>query len=116
MLTISMITTIRPFIWRLLGVIHMKIFHRQNVKIYVDDKPSSGQAKIVNELVESGANVNVAKADGPTPLHIAADGGFTEQDQVNIIETLLNHGANPELVDKNGKTALDLATKSGKLD
>lgn len=77
-------------------------------------KPFLGEAKIVNELVENGANVNLAKSDGPTPLHIAADGGFTEQDQLNIVETLLKHGANPELVDKNGKTPLDLATKSGK--
>lgn len=68
---------------------------------------------MVKLLLENAANVNSVNDDLQTPLHLAAERGFTEPTQGEIIKLLIEHGANAGLRDKNHKTALDLAVKNG---
>lgn len=72
-----------------------------------------GQSKIVDVLLENGANVNLANNNGETALMIAAESGFTEQDQEIIVEILLEYEANIDLINKNGDTASSIAHKNG---
>lgn len=63
-------------------------------------------AKIVDILVESGADIN-KKSNGVTPLHFASNipqGGSTK-----LLEHLLKKGANPNIQDFQGSTPLFVA-------
>lgn len=60
-----------------------------------------GALRTVQALVESGANVNAASADGTTPLVIATING-----QFDLAKYLLDHGAEPNAAGASGMTAL----------
>jgi len=65
--------------------------------------------KVIELLVEAGANVDVQDANGATPLMKAIDSGFAYP---NAVRALLQAGADTQLKDKVGRTALDMATTS----
>lgn len=62
----------------------------------------------VEMLLDCGANINGAAADGRTPLHYAAEEGLSD-----IVELLLRRGANIRAVTKDDKTVVHLAAKNG---
>jgi ankyrin repeat protein len=66
--------------------------------------------EIVDLLIKSGANPNLAENDtGGTPLMYAAKLGYME-----IVNLLLNAGADPTIQDIDGETALMKAKKCSK--
>ena len=62
-------------------------------------------------LIEKGADVNVAGANGVTPLMIAADAGDEE-----LAEMLVDKGANVNASASGGWTSLILACETGNPD
>jgi ankyrin repeat protein len=73
-----------------------------------DESGSESQAlKVVQLLLDAGANINDGDARGRTALMIAAEGGRAE-----IAYLLLARGADPSLRDKTGKRAADLTVLS----
>ena len=60
--------------------------------------------RISQLLIEHGANVNAAAANGNAPLHIAAAEG-----DATMATLLLDTGASPTLCNQSGLTALELA-------
>lgn len=68
---------------------------------------SIGSIEIVDMLVSSGADVNLANLQGVTPLMDAAYGSLA------MVKLLLKHGAKPGLRDENGHTALKIARQEG---
>mmetsp|Transcript_22442 Transcript_22442/g.46795 ORF Transcript_22442/g.46795 Transcript_22442/m.46795 type:complete len:162 (+) Transcript_22442:158-643(+) len=54
---------------------------------------------VVSWLLSCGANVNVADAEGDTPLHYA--------DSLEVARVLLANGADPTIRNSEGKTALE---------
>ncbi|ORX68591.1 ankyrin, partial [Linderina pennispora] len=52
--------------------------------------------ELLKYLLENGGNVNIADADGDTPLHICEDKACAE--------LLLEHGADPECKNSEGLT------------
>ena len=61
---------------------------------------------MVNALLEAGADVNMKRYDGYTPLHLAAQRGKS-----NIIRALIAEGADIAATDQHMNTAADLAEK-----
>lgn len=55
-------------------------------------------------MIDAGADVNAADADGETALMAAAEKGH-----VSKVKVLLDHGANVNARDRRGKTALQYA-------
>jgi uncharacterized protein len=74
----------------------------------IQSAAAAGHDKVVNVLLDNGANPNVREQGGYTPLHAAAQNGDEE-----MIRTLLYGGADLTLKSDNGKTALDIATEAG---
>lgn len=68
----------------------------------------AGDLQKVQELLESGADVNEQDDRGRTPLHFAVD-----SDNPEMIRLLLNNGADPSLTDNSSCTPLDHADKNG---
>ena len=64
----------------------------------------------VNQLLESGVNVNVSRADGSTALSWAS-----QRPDIHIVTALLKAGADPNSQDENGETPLTLASARGNL-
>ncbi len=54
-------------------------------------------------LLKSGADTNMAMADGRTPLHISSESGT-----LAVLRQLLDNGADPLLVDSVSKLMFDL--------
>lgn len=69
---------------------------------------SYGRVSAVENLLESGVNVNVKTVSGITPLIMAASKGYAD-----IVKVLLDHGANPASRGKDGKTAREFAEELG---
>ena len=65
----------------------------------------------VDQLLQSGANIESVGGNGWRPLHIAA-----RHDQLKIVEVLLDHGANFEAVDYEGLRPLHHAASTGCLE
>jgi ankyrin repeat protein len=69
---------------------------------------ASAHSKLVQLLVEHGADVNARAASGATPLFWAV-----MRDQKDDVKFLLDHGANPNIPDTYGDTILDCALHLG---
>ena len=63
---------------------------------------------MVELLLENGADTDIKRAGGLTPLHLAARKG-----RARIAKLLLESGANPHEADDKGETPADAAEKSG---
>ena len=68
----------------------------------------AGQPACLQELIKSGANVNLMNNDGKTPLMCAAGAG-----QPACLQELIKSGANVNLMNNDGKTPLMCAAGSG---
>lgn len=66
-----------------------------------------GNTRIVELLIENGANVNAKDVFEDTAMHEACIGGHA-----SVVKLLLNHGASPD-VRGFGGTPLDIAEKNG---
>ena len=75
--------------------------------VYVCRGDRGGDPKVVQELLDQGANVNIQNSKGQTALHCATKAGF-----VGLVKILLAHGANVNAQDNNGDTPLHAACKS----
>ena len=69
---------------------------------------AGNRLKVVQRLLKEGANVNAGTWFDDSPLHVAAEQGFTE-----ILETLLTAEAEVDCYSDNGLTALCLAATHG---
>jgi len=69
---------------------------------------TNGHLAVVQFLLDKGARVNAADADGRTALILAAIKGHRD-----VVELLLKKGANPTLSDTGGRTALYWALANG---
>jgi len=69
---------------------------------------AAGHEKVVQVLLQLGADPNIREQGGYTPLHAAA-----QNKDVDMIRTLLYGGADLTLQGNDGNTALDLAINSG---
>ncbi len=67
---------------------------------------TNGHTRIVQWLLESGANANYRYGPGYSPLHAAAANGHLE-----IAKLLFKHGADKTAVTNDGKSAVDLAAE-----
>ncbi|ROT61622.1 putative serine/threonine-protein phosphatase 6 regulatory ankyrin repeat subunit B isoform X3 [Penaeus vannamei] len=67
--------------------------------------------KCAEMLLKSGADANLPKDDGQTPLHLAAFHG-----NLLTLKLLLEDNANPSLQSKTGETALHLACSSCRVE
>ncbi|ELU08127.1 hypothetical protein CAPTEDRAFT_125093, partial [Capitella teleta] len=70
---------------------------------------AAGHARIVEDLLDHGAKIDIKVTGGKTPLHHAAAQGYED-----ILKILLRHKAKIDAADENGNTALMIATKEGK--
>lgn len=61
-------------------------------------------ADVFKILIDGGADVNVAVADGKTPLIVASSLGY-----ISLAKLLIERGALPEQIDEKGETALNHA-------
>jgi uncharacterized protein len=70
-----------------------------------------GDLRRVSLLIDVGADVNAADADGRTPLHHASSCGRTD-----IVRILVQRGADLDAEDARGRTALHVASAGGHVD
>ena len=69
--------------------------------------------KIVQDLLNLGADCSAKNRRGAEPLHYASDANiWNSSAQVTTIECLIRAGANPNAVDKNGVTPLHRAVRT----
>lgn len=69
---------------------------------------TSGNGEMANLLIQHGANVDLRKADGRSPLHVATIHGNLE-----FAEVLIKNGAAVDAVDQDGVSPLQLAVLNG---
>lgn len=82
----------------------------RGLKTYLGASPiflasSVGAIEVMEMLLRSGADINLANVQGVTPLMDAAYGSLS------MVKLLLKHGANPGLRDENGNTAIKIARR-----
>jgi ankyrin repeat protein len=69
---------------------------------------ASGNTRIVELLLDAGADPDIAQQSGITPLHSAAHKG-----NADICEILIKNGAGIMIRSDDGRTAIDFATEMG---
>jgi ankyrin repeat protein len=65
---------------------------------------NQGHTDIVRELLCRGADVDVARTNGETPLHLSCRYGYIE-----IVKALLEKGANVDIQNGNSNTPLHMS-------
>jgi ankyrin repeat protein len=63
----------------------------------------NGHIKVVQALLESGADIDIANDNGDTCLHLAALRGYKA-----IVKLLLDRGADINVLNNSGKTPLQI--------
>lgn len=88
------------------------LLHDLAARYDVDHENQVGRdaAEIIQFLLAKGARVDIAKADGTTPLMSAAQAGITGPN----VQVLLNAGANINARNKKGLSVLGVAKKHGR--
>jgi len=61
----------------------------------------------VRVLADKGANIDLARTDGYTPMHMAAENGYHE-----VVRVLTDKGADLDLADEEGYTAVYVAAQN----
>jgi ankyrin repeat protein len=74
-----------------------------------DDAELAVQSSVLDTLLEAGAEIEAAAADGQTPMHRAARGG-----NASLINALNERGARLDARDKEGRTPYDLVAAPGR--
>ena len=74
----------------------------------IQSATAAGHEKIVQMLLQLGADPNIREGNGYTPLHAAS-----QNKDIDMIHTLIYGGADLTLAGKDGKTPLDIAAESG---
>ncbi|XP_013419849.1 uncharacterized protein LOC106180414 [Lingula anatina] len=82
------------------------IAERAFVALYIASH--RGHLKMVQKLIQAGANVNAQTPKGRSALHVAAAQGHGK-----IVDLLLEKGSNINAADQFGDSALQIATKFG---
>lgn len=78
-----------------------------------------GKKKVVEDLIELGADIDATDRVGGTPLHAAVQEGCTsywdviEGPRVDVMELLLERGAKVDVANKHGRTPLHGAANRG---
>jgi Ankyrin repeats (many copies)/Ankyrin repeat len=90
--------------------------------VYLGDTPlhvaaAAYRAKLVDDLIQQGAQTQARNRRGATPLHYAADGApgsrtWNPRAQHETIVCLLDAGSDPNAVDKGGTTPLHRAIRN----
>ncbi|KAK3682066.1 hypothetical protein B0T22DRAFT_413086 [Podospora appendiculata] len=70
-----------------------------------------GQSKILEILLNKGANINALDSTGRTPLHCAVEG-----ERMDTVKLLLDRGADMTCLDSKGISALHVAVEKGMED
>ena len=84
--------------------LHCVLSHPET--LHKDDKEK--KLKIIQQLTEKGANINIQNEDGVTALMMACNEGLSE-----VVELLLQNGADPNIHGDKGWTALMYACNNG---
>lgn len=69
---------------------------------------AAGSVRVVQVLLDAGAELDAKQRGGWTPLHAAAHRG-----DADLVELLLRRGASPSETSDDGRTAADLARAQG---
>ena len=80
----------------------------KNVSAPIQIAAANQHTEIVNLLIELGADVNKADANGIDALMSASRGGYR-----SVVQMLLKGGASPKVANLKGKTALYIASGKG---
>jgi hypothetical protein len=73
-----------------------------------------GDLKVVQKLIEYGADISAEDVNGRTPLHLASE-GIHLKDR-HVLQLLLEHGADINTRAKDGSTPLHFASEWGALE
>lgn len=76
----------------------------QETPLHIAARVSDGGEKCVQMLLKSGCDANMSRADGGSPLHVAAGVAHAA-----VVRLLLADGAEPTLADQSGETPLQVA-------
>ena len=77
---------------------------------YLHAAVQSGSIRIVQELINNGAEINIKDKFGKTPLMVAIAG---YADDVSIINLLLDNGADKSMKANSGVSCMNLAEMKG---
>ncbi len=70
-----------------------------------------GQCKILEILLNKGADINGLDSTGRTPLHCAVEG-----QRMDAVKLLVERGANVTILDSKGLSVLSMAVEKGMED
>ncbi|KAJ4126981.1 ankyrin repeat [Fusarium equiseti] len=83
---------------------------KQAQDVAKEQKMNRSYAKVVELLLDHGAEISAGDRNGHTPLHFAVDGGYE-----SIAEELIDGGAEIDAMDKDGWTPLHWTTEKNLL-
>lgn len=82
-----------------------------NDKTLLHYAAEGGCERVIDALIQNGANIEVEDKEKNTPLHRAAKNGY-----IDIVNTLIGNGADVNKVTIYGRTPLYLAVAEGHMD
>lgn len=82
--------------------------HARPLHSAVTQAPAARALPVVQLLLRAGAEVNIGKSGGHTPLHLAVN-----RDECQLAEALLNAGADPQLCANDGRSPWGVARLRG---
>ena len=85
-----------------------EVGYKAGVMLPIHQAALAGDAKMIEILLNAGADPNARGIKNITPLQFAAS-----QNAPDAVQLLLSHGADPLLRDDSGTSALDVARRRG---